>query len=122
MLITSNQIAIRDQQRAELERAVAEHLAAGGTIERLSHSERAPHRPISYNRSVTHKPSVRRQYQQMERKIAEHGRALAAVGLTVEQARRQMAQKWDASLTGPRLEQIAAKYGYAYQSTPRGRS
>lgn len=49
-MIPSSQIAIREQQRAELNDAIARHLAQGGSIDRLSHAERAPYRNISYGR------------------------------------------------------------------------
>lgn len=117
------EIQMRDAARADLAAAVEAHLAAGGTIQRLSHCERAPTRCISYNNRVDRKSAGRREYLELERMIAEHGRALAATGLTVEQARRQMAKRWAgrAVLTAPRIEQIAARYGYAYQAKGEGK-
>lgn len=117
------EIQMRDAARADLAAAVEAHLAAGGTIQRLSHCERAPTRCISYNNRVDRKSAGRREYLELERMIAEHGRALAEIGLTVELARRQMAKRWAgrAVLTAPRIEQIAAKYGFAFCSDARGR-
>lgn len=117
------EIQMRQADREALAVAVEAHLAAGGTIHRLSHCERAPHKPISYNNRVDRKSAGRREYLELERMIAEHGRALAATGLTVELARRQMAKRWvgRAVLTAPRIEQIAAKYGFAFCSDARGR-
>lgn len=116
--------AARQADREAIAAAVAAFQASGGKIHRLDHTERAPHRPISYNNRVDRKSAGRREYLELERIIAEHGKALADTGLTVEQARRQMAKRWKgrAVLTAPRIEQIAAKYGFAFHATGRGRS
>ena len=118
------EIQMRQAAREELAAAVEAHLAAGGRIHRLSHTERAPHRPISYNNRTDRKTKGRRGFEEEERRLAEHAKSLADLGLTVEQVRRQMAKRWTgrAVIKGPRLEQIAAKYGFAFHATGRGRS
>lgn len=122
-MIPTNAIAIRDQQRVELDSAVSQFLASGGAIQKLSHVERAPHRPISYNNRVDRKTKFRREYEELERKIAEHARAFAGIGATANQAMRQMQKRWEgqAVITAPKLEQIAAKYGFVFECDERGR-
>lgn len=118
------EILIRQAYRDWLEVATAQFVADGGKVERLSHTERAPHRPISYNNRVDRKHAGRREFEEEERKLAEHAQALAATGLTSAQAMRQMRKRWTgrAVITGPRLEQIAAKYGFVFHADARGRS
>lgn len=118
-MITSNHARMRDAEREQLAQLVSQHLSQGGRIDRLTHAERAPDRPISYNRTISSKVRIRRQHEEAERKLAEHGRALAAIGLTVVQARRQLNGKHEIALSVPKLEQIAAKYGYAYSDIGR---
>lgn len=117
------EIQMRQPDRDAIAAAVAAHLAAGGTIHRISHCERAPHRPISYNNRVDRKSTGRREFEEEERKLAEHAKALADTGLTAAQAMRQMRKRWTgrAVINGPRLEQIAAKFGFSFYSDARGR-
>lgn len=117
-------IAMRQPDRDYLAQKMAEFQAAGGKIHRLSHAERAPHRPISYNNRTDRKNKGRREFEEEERKLAEHAKSLADIGLTSAQAMRQMRKRWDgrAVITGPRLEQIAAKFGFAFYADGRGRS
>ena len=61
------EIQMRDAARADLAAAVEAHLAAGGTIHRLSHCERAPTRCISYNNRVDRKSAGRREYLELDR-------------------------------------------------------
>ena len=119
-----SEIQLRQPDREALANAVAAHLAGGGRIQQLSHTERAPHRAISYNNRVDRKTKGRREFEEEERKLAEHACALAHVGLTAAQAMRQLRQRWTgrAVITTPRLEQIAAKYGFAFDCDARGRS
>lgn len=117
-------IEARQADREMLADAIAQYQASGGTIHQLIHTERAPHRPISYNNRVDRKSKGRREFEEEERKLAEHAKALAETGLTAAQAMRQLRKRWTgrAVITGPRLEQIAAKYGFAFNATGRGRS
>jgi uncharacterized protein YjiS (DUF1127 family) len=117
------EIQMRQPDREALAAAVAAHLAAGGIVHQLSHVERAPYRPISYNNRVDRKAKGRREFEEEERKLAEHAKSLADLGLTAAQAMRQMRKRWTgrAVVTGPRLEQIAAKYGFVFACDTRGR-
>lgn len=117
-MLTFNSPQARATERAELDAMVAEHLASGGQINQLDHNEFAPYRAFSYNRAMSHKIHHRRQYEQQERKIADRGRALASIGLTVLQARKQL-QRHGIAASVMTLEQIAAKYGYAYSDIER---
>lgn len=118
------EIQMRQPDREMLAAAVEAHLAAGGTIHQVTHTEHAPHRPISYNNRVDRKSKGRREFEEEERKLAEHAKALAETGLTAAQAMRQLRKRWNgrAVITGPRLEQIAAKFGFAFYADNRGRS
>lgn len=109
----------RDCVRAEINSAVSKFLAAGGRINRLSHTERAPARPISYNNRP---PRLdRREEQRIEQMVAEHGRAYAATGLGSLEATRRLREKWLARyvITQTRVEQLAALHGYAYRDNER---
>lgn len=114
-------IQLQAPLRAEIDQQIAQFLAAGGDIQRLSHIERAEYRPTSYNTSITRRRNVHAEFLELERKVAEHGRGLASTGLTVLEASRQLRQRWagQMSITAPRAEQLAAKYGYVY--TVRGK-
>ena len=116
-----SEIQLRQPDREALANAVAAHLAGGGRIQQLSHTERAPHRAISYNNRTDRKNKGRREFEEEERKLAEHAKSLADIGLTSAQAMCQMRKRWDgrAVITGPRLEQIAAKYGFAFDCDAR---
>ena len=119
-MLTFNSPQTRANERAELDAMVAEHLASGGTITKLAHNEFAPLRGFSYNRAMSHKIHHRRQYEAQEKRIADRGRALASIGLTVLQARKQM-QRHGITASVMTLEQIAAKYGYAYADLDRNK-
>lgn len=123
-MIDLSNIQARDPQRAEHERLMAEFLARGGEVTVLSHVERAPLKPVTFNGSVTPHQQNRKEYLRIERQIAEEGRELAIQGHSVEEALRQMKKKWKAhlNLTAPKLECLAARFGYAYSSTGRGRA
>lgn len=116
-------IQARDKTRAQHERLIAEFLAGGGEIQVLDHVERAPIKQTEWNYAVTPNEDNRKAYLELERKIAEHDKALAATGLTVERAVRQMRKRWgpQATITCAKAEQIAARYGYAYPCSARGR-
>lgn len=116
-------IQARDSQRAEHEQLIADFLARGGRIQTLEHIERAPIKPVTFNGSVTPHQQNRKEFLRVEREIAEHGRALALIGCTAEEALRQLKKRWKAhvNLTAPKLECLAARFGYAYASTERGR-
>lgn len=115
MLSDFTAIQRRDSMRAEISSAVSKFLAAGGCIHRLSHTERAPDGPISYN----HRPPRRdrREEQRIEQLVADHGRAYAAAGLGSLEATRRLRVKWLGRyvITQTRVEQLAALYGYAYR-------
>ena len=100
--------------------AVSQFLASGKTITQLSHVERAPDKPTCWDVNIGRKKNARREYFATEAKIAERGKALALIGLQAGQALRQIRQTYP-GLKITTLEQIAAKYGYAYSSTERGR-
>lgn len=87
-------IQARDSLRAEHDQLIADFLDRGGHIEQLAHVERAPIRQAVWNGGITHNEDNRRAFLELERQIAEHGRALAATGLTVEQAVRQLRKRW----------------------------
>lgn len=116
-------IQARDPQRAEHDQLIAEFLARGGQIQQLSHVEYAPIKPVTFNGSVTPHQQNRKEYLRIEREIAEHGRALALIGLSASEALRQLKARWKdrLNLTAPKLEQLAARFGYSYASTERGR-
>ena len=116
-------IQARDALRAEHDQLIEQYLAQGGQIERLAHVERAPIRQAVWNGGITPNAENRREFLELERQIAEHGRALAATGLTVEQAVRQLRKRWGnrTTISAPKAEQIAARFGYAYASDARGR-
>ena len=116
----STAIQIRQPEREMISDAISLFLASGKTITKLSHIERAPEKATSWNTSVSRKRNARREYLATEAKIAERGKALALIGLQASQAMRQMRPTYP-SITTQQLEQIAAKYGYAYSSTERGR-
>lgn len=124
MIVDSTAIQARDPLRAEHDQLIADFLARGGQIEQLAHVERAPIRQAVWNGGITHNAENRRAFLELEKQIAEHGRALAATGLTVEQAVRQLRRRWGSQVTisAPKAEQIAARYGYAYPVTGRGRA
>lgn len=117
------EIQMRQPDRETLAAAVAAHLAAGGIVHQLSHVERAPYRPISYNNRVDRKAKGRRKYEEEQQRLAEHAKSLADIGLTAPQAMRQMRKRWTgrAVITAPRLEQLAAKYGFVFACDTRGR-
>lgn len=115
-MIDQSSIQALDPFRADIAAMTARFAAAGGSITVLSHIERAPDKPLAYNTSITRRHNARREYLALEQKIAEHGKALAATGLTSDEAARQLRQRWGigARITAQKAEQIAAKYGYAY--------
>lgn len=121
MIIPTNAIDLREQLQAEIDAVVSQHLAAGGQIERLSSTERAPYKTISHGRVISQRPNVRRQQEAQDRKISEYGKALAWAGMTVDQARKRISENMGITITGPRLEQLAAMAGYHYHDSGRGR-
>lgn len=114
-------IQLRDPARAHLNDAIAQFLASGGAISKLSHTERAEYKPLSFNNTATFSQAAnkRRTYLALERRIAEHGKGLADIGLTSQQAYRRMRERWkdEAEISVSRVEQIAARYGYAFRET-----
>lgn len=113
MLTENSAIAQRDALRAQLSAAVDQYLARGGRIMQLPGCMCAPLPPAKFN-SRTPK-TRRREQEQLDAKIAEHGRALAAIGLTAEQALKQMRERWKGQrLNIERIEQLAALHGYAF--------
>jgi hypothetical protein len=114
----STMIKMRQSARDELQTLTERYLAAGHSINRLSHIERAEYRTISNGRGFNSRPMPRRDTEAAERQIAEHGRALAAIGLSVEQAMRQMRKTNNnvarLRITCGRMEQLAAVAGYAF--------
>ena len=101
-------IKLRQPDREALAAAVAQYQAGGGKIEQLSHIERAPYRPVSYNKRVS--PKARdTAFKEEERLLMEHAKALASVGLTSAQAMRQLRKRWTgrAVITTTRLELLA---------------
>lgn len=123
-MIDSTMIQQRQPDRDELRALTAQFIEAGKSITKLSHVERAPYTRISGETSFNRRHESRRAFFEAEQKIADHGRALAAIGLTSSQAMRQIrkANREARGINGPRLEQIAAKYGYHYNTTGRGRA
>lgn len=118
------EIQARQPDRDRIAEATAAHLAKGGQITKLSHVERAPDKVLAYNNRVDRKHKGRREFEAEERKIAEHARGLADIGVTANEAMRQMRLRWEgkAVITAPRLEQIAAKYGFVFAGDNRGRT
>lgn len=116
-------IQCRDPQRAEHAELIEQFLASGGRIQVIGHIERMPIKPTNWNGSVTPNESRRKEFLRVERELAEHGKALAAIGLTVEEAQRQLRKTWKGrvTLTTQKLEQLAARFGYHYHCTNRGR-
>lgn len=122
-MIDLSNIQVRDKDRARHEKMIAEFLASGGQIQVI---EKPVHRPEVqgvWNGGITPKTDHRREYEELERQIAEHGRALAATGLTAEQALRQLKKKWGERcvLNKPKIEQLGARFGYYYPDSGRGR-
>lgn len=122
-MIDTTMIQHRQPEREELQALTEQFLQAGNTITKVSHIERAPYTRISGETPFNRRAESRREFFELERRIADHGRALASIGLTSSQAMRQIrrANRQIKGITGPRLEQIAAKYGYAYEGSLRGR-
>lgn len=116
-------IQARDKQRAQHDQLIAEFLAQGGAIQVLEHVERAPIKQPVWNGGVTQNTDSRLEFLRLERQIAEHGRALADIGLTAEQALKQMKKRWQnrCVLSVPKIEQLAARFGYAFSIVGRGR-
>lgn len=102
-------IKLRQPDREALAAAVAQFQAGGGKIEQLSHVERAPYRPVSYNNRITPKARDTAAFKEEERLLMEHAKALASVGLTSAQAMRQLRKRWTgrAVITTTRLELLA---------------
>lgn len=109
-------IQLRDPLRDKLNAMTQRFAEQGGRITALSHVECAPYKPLAYNTSITRRHHARREFLELEQKIAEHGKALAAMGLTPDQAARKLRERWRSTprITSLKAEQIAAKYGYAY--------
>lgn len=102
-------INLRQSDREALAAAVAQYQASGGKIQQLSHVERAPHKPISYNGQIKPKARDTAAFKEEERLLMEHAKALASVGLTSSQAMRQLRKRWTgrAVITTTRLELLA---------------
>lgn len=122
-MIDMSSIQAKDKDRKAYDRLIAEFLARGGEIQVLPHIERQPIKQAVWNGGLTTHSENRKEFLRVEREIAEHGRALALIGCTVEEALRQLKKKWKAhlNLTAPKLEQLGARFGYVYASTERGR-
>ena len=122
-MIDTSSIQARDKVRAQHDKLIAEFLSQGGEIQVLEHIERAPVRQAEWNYAVTPNENNRKEFLRMERQIAEHGRALADIGLTAEQALKQMKKRWNGQcvLSLPKIEQLAARFGYAFSIIGRGR-
>ena len=104
-----SEIQLRQPDREALAAAVAQYQAGGGKIEQLSHVERAPYRPVSYNSRINTKTRDTAAFKEEERLLMEHAKALASVGLTSSQAMRQLRKRWTgrAVITTTRLELLA---------------
>lgn len=122
-MIDTSSIQARDKYRSEHDRLIAEFLAGGGEIQVLEHIERAPIRQAEWNYTITPNENNRKEFLRMERQIAEHGRALSDIGMTAEQALKQMKKRWNGQcvLSLPKIEQLAARFGYAFSIIGRGR-
>lgn len=122
-MIDLSNIQARDKDRARHEEMVAEFLAQGGQIQVIDKPVIRPEVQGVWNGGITPKTDNRREFEELERAIAEHGRALAETGLTAEQALRQLKKKWGGrcSLSKPKIEQLGARYGYYYPDSGRGR-
>lgn len=114
--ITANQR--RDTVRAAINAATAQFIASGGRIRRIDSAWRAApttNQPASFNNRPPKR--ARRELEAIEQRVAEHGRAYAAAGLTAAEATRRLRAKWLGQyvITQTRVEQLAALHGYAYR-------
>lgn len=116
-MIDHSSIRAHESESAKLDRLTAQFIAGGGCIQQLPLSATAPAKPHSYNTSIARRRNARREFDALETEIAEHGRALAATGLTIDLAVRQLNKRWGGRvrLTCDKASQIAARYGYAYR-------
>lgn len=107
-------IQARDKDRLTHDRLTAEFLARGGEIQVLPHVERQPIKQAVWNGGLTTHSENRKEFLRIEREIAEHGRALALIGLNVNEALRQIKKRWKVAMTAPKLEQLACRFGFAF--------
>lgn len=122
-MIDLSNIQARDKDRARHEKMIAEFLARGGEIQVIDKPVIRPEIQGVWNGGITPKTDHRREFEEMERAIADEGRALAAKGMTADQALKLLKKTFGgkAVLNKPKVEQIAARYGYFYPDSGRGR-
>ncbi len=118
----------REDERRGLLLQVAAFLSAGGKIERVPHTERAPIVPTSWNTSISRNKRARREYQRQRLELAKRIAELALVETDLGPIRRTPYEIYQAlKAQGIRLntvivEQIAAQHGIELRDDGRCRA
>ena len=118
----------REDDRRRLLLQVGAFLAAGGKIQHIPHTERAPIAPTSWNTSISRTARSRREHQQQQLALAERIASLALVQTDLGTIRRTSYEIYQAlKAQGVRLntiivEQIAAKHGIELRDDGRCRA
>ncbi len=124
----STYIEIRDPLRAELHELQQAFIAAGGRINVLSHCERAPARPITYNNKAVSKVAARSDSVKREAETARLMRDLLVVTSGSGSKPRSVVEMrgvlrhHGVHLSAPAIEQLAAKHSIRLRNEIRERS
>lgn len=127
MLTDTATIQIKNAPREQLEGLVTEFLAAGGQINRLSHTERAPRRPCRWNVGIVRSKESRLREAQARAALEAAVHALCRVETPFGPVLRTAAEiRLELKKQGRRhsleqIEQTAARLGLTLRDTGRSR-
>lgn len=115
----------REEARRSLLVQVGAYLAAGGQIERVPHTERAPIVPTGWNTSISRNKRARREYQQQRLALGELIAGLAVVHTAHGPIRRTASEVFRAlkeqgvRINTTAIEQLAAQFGIVLRQDNR---
>jgi hypothetical protein len=108
-------LAAKAPARQKLAAQMAEYEALGKKVSVLQNNLPSTREKVAtYNNRPPRR--TRRELEQIEAQVAEHGRTYAAIGIGVETATKLLRKHWLGRyvVTQTRVEQLAALHGYAY--------